>query len=973
MTVWCDRIVTGGILFLILFTPLAFGSVHPWAFSLMEVVIFLLIIVWAFKLYLSPRSLFPSGRRFGWGTNSRPILLFLILFIGLISLQLLPLPPSLLRLLSASTYDLNIKSLPGWPERMPYQEPSFQKPDSKETSNWVVLPTPDEVQKGAPVPFSSSQSVAPDFQFSASSPSLDLWRPLSIAPILTRSDLLKFCSYVFLFFLVLLYPFGPPQEANSQQLAVSGRLHVEERFVRPVLRTVLFSGLLVAFIGLVQLFTWNGKILWFFVPYDWGIPHPGITAATGPFVSHVHFANYLSLVFPLALVGIFSHSFVAPQANRKSFRLFCGFTAFIVFVGVLLSLSRGGWIGIVLGIVFLLWMLLSLPEERRPFLLQRTKKSVVRFSLVGLSLLLIMALVFVGPSGRGQVDARLEETVLGERSLRTRVAVWEDSLGIIRDFPLFGVGLGSWQELFPRYRRPPWSPTLFREAHNDYLELLAETGLIGFFLLAGFFWQVGRKLFFSFKMLPPKTVPVSAALLSALGIMAFHEFFDFNLQIPANAFLFTLFLGIALRMTRHSETEGRIEGEAIPVSSPRRVAAPAVAVGAVSFVLMFFALRQEGLPYPNNLKEPASLAEARQVLLTYPARSSAHLSVFRLLEDRAPLSQRLRELEIAIWFDPINPYARDLYAASLFRQGREEKGLKEITQSVLFSPSLSTHFYLSHRLLPLLSAREQTHVEEGFKRALAFGNERVVSELGAFYAALHRFPEEGRLYENAALKESEAADQLHYLLKAGLAGARAGDDEKAEALFRQASAAVPQDPRAYQYLATRVFAPREDLDSVKAAISEGIKMGADPFSLSFSLAEAAQNIGNREEVKAALLQALSYRPSSFEAHYRLGYFYLQDKNFDRAALSLRRAGELNPSSASSFYHLGLAEEERYRFFAAEKAYARALELEPDHASFQYSYKTFLRKVAESGIRDTANGEVIEPIPSLTKEKDVNYK
>lgn len=947
MNVWCDRIVTGGILFLILFTPLAFGSVHPWAFSLMEVVIFLLIIVWAAKLYFSSPGLFPSGRRFGWGTNSPPILLFLILFIGLISLQLLPLPPSLLRLLSRSTYELNVKSLPGWPERMPYQGPLFQKSDSKETSTWVILPTLDEVQKGAPVPFSGSQSVAPDFQFPASSSSSGLWRPLSIAPFLTRSDLLKFCSYVSLFLLVLIYPFGPPQEANGQKSAVSGRRYVEERFFRPVLRTVLFSGLLVALIGLVQLYTWNGKILWFFVPYDWGTPHPGIIShATGPFVSYVHFANYLALVFPLALVGIFTHSFVAPPANKKAFRLFCGFTAFIVFTGVLLSLSRGGWISVVLGVSFLLWLLLSLPEERRPYLLRRPKISVVRFSLVGLSLLLMLALFFVGPSGRMQMDTRLEEAVMGEARLQTRVAMWEDSLGIIRDFPLFGVGLGSWQELFPRYRRPPWSPVLFREAHNDYLELLAETGLIGFVLLAWFFWQVGRKLFLSFKMLPPKTVPVFAALVSALGIMAFHEFFDFNLQIPANAFLFTLFLGTALRMTRHSETEGRIDAKVIPVSPPRRVAAPAVAMGAVSFLLMIFALRQEGLPY--NLEEPASLAEAREVLLSHPARSSAHLSFFRLLEDRASLSRRLRELEIAIWFDPNNPYVRDLYAASLFQLGREEEGLEEITRSVLFSPSLSTHFYLSHRLMPFLSPKEQTPVEEGFKRASAFGNERVVSELGGFYAALHRFPEEGRLYEKAALKEREPAKQLDYLLKAGLAYVRAGDDEKAEALFRLASAAVPQDPRAYQYLATRIFAPREDLDSVKAAISEGIKKGAKPFSLSFSLAEAAQKIGNREEVKAALLQALRFRPSSFEAHYRLGYSYLQDKNFDRAALSLRRAGDLNPSSASTFYHLGLAEEGRYRFFAAEKAYARAVELDPNSAGFQGHYKAFLRKVDESG-------------------------
>src|SRR5438094_9015225 len=52
----CDRIVTASLLFLIFFTPLAFGSVHPWAFSLMEGMIFLLVAVWMSKLLLGARG-----------------------------------------------------------------------------------------------------------------------------------------------------------------------------------------------------------------------------------------------------------------------------------------------------------------------------------------------------------------------------------------------------------------------------------------------------------------------------------------------------------------------------------------------------------------------------------------------------------------------------------------------------------------------------------------------------------------------------------------------------------------------------------------------------------------------------------------------------------------------------------------------------------------------------------------------------
>src|SRR5205823_14528898 len=52
----CDRLVTASLLFLIFFTPLAFGSVHPWAFSLMEGMIFLLVAVWMSKLLLGVRG-----------------------------------------------------------------------------------------------------------------------------------------------------------------------------------------------------------------------------------------------------------------------------------------------------------------------------------------------------------------------------------------------------------------------------------------------------------------------------------------------------------------------------------------------------------------------------------------------------------------------------------------------------------------------------------------------------------------------------------------------------------------------------------------------------------------------------------------------------------------------------------------------------------------------------------------------------
>jgi len=107
----------------------------------------------------------------------------------------------------------------------------------------------------------------------------------------------------------------------------------------------------------MQRFTWNGKILWFFVPHDWGQPMPnGLPRASGPFVNPDHFANYLSLILPIALGCALFRTFMVSKAQQYGWWIFCGFTAFLVFTGILLSLSRGGWISVLVGIVILVWL-----------------------------------------------------------------------------------------------------------------------------------------------------------------------------------------------------------------------------------------------------------------------------------------------------------------------------------------------------------------------------------------------------------------------------------------------------------------------------------------------------------------------------------------------------------------------------------------------------------------------------------------
>ncbi|MBI3800861.1 MAG: O-antigen ligase family protein [Deltaproteobacteria bacterium] len=968
----CDRVFISGLLFLILFTPLAFGAAHPWAFSLMEALIFLLVVVWMGKLLLGTKEQEDGKMEEGIaGRRLSRMFLPLAFFIGFVFFQLVPLPPALLFVLSPSTYELYTQTFPGWPDRVPYASIASVASDTSIAS----------IATDAPVAsVASTASIAKDETETASTPGPQsdtlhaprstlhaLWRSLSLAPLLTFTNLFKFLAYTALLLLVLFYPFG---SASRQQLALPspppswGRTkergnsldprEAEMRFVRTVLLAILCTGLFIAVLGVVQEFTWNGKILWFFVPYDWGEPHPGLTPrASGPFVNPNHFANYLALIFPLAITGALSGGLLTLQRRRKTLspstsgaeRIFCGFVVLTLTLAILLSLSRGGWIGTVVGMSILFWVSPSSPLERSPGVGCQPKRLIARFALPGCFLLLALALFFLGPAGRSQVDVRLEQTVTEDQGLEGRAAVWPSFLGMVRDFPLLGVGLGAWPELWPHYRQPPWSRGWYSEAHNDYVQVFAETGVLGFALLLWFFWQGGRRLYDGLWQASPGTFPVLAALLAALGTMAFHEFVDFNLQIPANAFLFTLLFGLALRLTE--------SGVRRPASGVRRLFQVSVAVGVavLALTLCLLAVRQGGPPYPYNIKDPDSPVEARELLLSYPARSSGHLALF-LSQDEATPADQLQELEAGLWLDPLNPLIHDLYAAVLAEQGREDEAMQEMTRSVSLAPSFGAHLYLSglqEEGPSSLSEAEAAAVEEGFKQALNSSYEGAVGGLGTFYTAVKHFAEAGKVYEDAAVREEESEVQLSYLLNAGLAYARTeegGGREKAETLLRQAATIAPQDPRPYQYLAVQVFAPRGDVASAKAVIAEGIKNRADTLSLTLSLAEAAQKAGDRREARAALEKALAFKQSSFEANFRLGLFYLQEKNFDRAVLSLRKATDLRPNDASAFYQLGVAEEGRYQFFTAQKAYARAVQLAPDNTGFQSRYEALQRKVAE---------------------------
>jgi len=82
------------------------------------------------------------------------------------------------------------------------------------------------------------------------------------------------------------------------------------------------------------------------------------------------------------------------------------------------------------------------------------------------------------------VDSERQTLSLTDSTLGGRTQMWKGTLKMIRDHPILGTGMGTWQWIFQQYKEPgPALPTRPEYAHNDFLNLASDYGLVGFLIV----------------------------------------------------------------------------------------------------------------------------------------------------------------------------------------------------------------------------------------------------------------------------------------------------------------------------------------------------------------------------------------------------------------------------------------------------------------------------------------------------------
>ena len=309
--------------------------------------------------------------------------------------------------------------------------------------------------------------------------------------------------------------------------------------LRMFARVATIYGLALAFLALVQHFAGGEYTYW---------PWPLRAGATfGPFVNRDHFAAYTELLvaMPVALI--------VKRYVRSEKALLYGVAAMIMGVAMIFTLSRGGMISLFAELMFIAALGIKrssrLPNGFGQGRAEKGRRAMEVVIVAAILVAVVSGVVWLGAEpvinriATGNPDSSDLSRIQSFHSVRG--AIWQDTWRMIRENPITGVGLGAYETAYPIYAWDKGMDAITAQAHNDYLQILSDAGLIGGALALWFLVAALGATIRGASLRDPLLSGV--ALGSGAGVFGLlvHSLFDFGLQSPSHAVLFLSLSAVA--------------------------------------------------------------------------------------------------------------------------------------------------------------------------------------------------------------------------------------------------------------------------------------------------------------------------------------------------------------------------------------------------------------------------------------------
>jgi O-antigen ligase len=316
----------------------------------------------------------------------------------------------------------------------------------------------------------------------------------------------------------------------------------QKRFRRVVMTIIIFGAVMAVFAIFQKLLNPDNI---------YGTRQTVQASTFGPFVNGHHFAALMEMTLGLSLGLLYG------KTVKKELRVIFLVAAVLMGIAIIMTGSRGGLLSF-FGVLALVTIFAFLRKRNKAPAGGAAENSGRQGKLLLLGGGLAFALLIAGGGlllgGDTALFRGLGIENVGADVSNGRLHFWYVALQIFQDNFLLGTGLDSFGVAFTKY--DTWNGAFrIEQAHNDYLQILADAGIPGLACVLGFIYLLFkrgvRKVTISKDRF--RCSAATGALAGCFGILI-HSFFDFPLRTPANAFVFLTLAALAMVSVPQSES-----------------------------------------------------------------------------------------------------------------------------------------------------------------------------------------------------------------------------------------------------------------------------------------------------------------------------------------------------------------------------------------------------------------------------------
>jgi len=653
-------------------------------------------------------------------------------------------------------------------------------------------------------------------------------------------------------------------------------IHSKEQILR-VMYTIIIAGVCMSIYGVIQRmgldpYAWGGVVTWQRVIGTIG--QPNFLAA------YVDMAFIIGLALLLNMKDIrWSKRFEWQTAYDIMLRAALVFSMFLIYVCVLYTQSRGGFLGLFGGIS--LFFILA----KRNLTIDKWRELLVLFILVVVITFITSLNPETSPFGRFSSEATKtvetsenENPAIGYNATLSRFETWKSAYRIISDRPIFGIGQEVLKMVFPRYETNKFR---FYEGfhvkqdrcHNEVCDMGVTRGVITLFI---YIWMLSTFFYMGVKLIrsdyDPELKLFAASFLGASAAYLVQNQFSFG--VVAITTLLWIMMGMTASIFVRAEQPQLVKS--VDLSEM-----PWLLFAAAIIIALYLAY-----------------------LSTIQFRADMHFKTGKTLADMRRMDYAIKEYETSLKISPYEGSVWTYYGIATLNLAQMTQNGQFINRSIdIFStankvdPYNADNFYITGRAYYILSLADKSFLDKVIdSEQKAIKIDPLYAEayqiLGAVYEKTGRNKEAAQMYErtveiNPTLSEGVAGLSNIYL--------KSGRSDKVIEIFKDFLAKYPNNPVFQENLAA-IYVRRGEIGMAVKIYEEMVEANPQNINALVNLGFMSAKMGNTTKAKDSFERAYLIDPKNVNVHNGLGLVYLTTGQKDNAREEFNQSLMVDPNN-----------------------------------------------------------------------------